>query len=311
MIEDLAKVQKAESDVQDAIRLMTNDHDPAGCLRKLDLIQLSLLPDSATKQDLESRVRRARGMGHYLVDRKSLVDGIKDTAAKARFFEKYPRPPEGTEPDIVAWHGKESLRTQLEKFAGAEDLTGLLTKAAAIVGDEYADASIKARVKQEVVKWLKSKAFTRKTVPDGLVGMEEAWTRRGDRKIGKFRLNGVQYRFWRWDGPLNITDNPLGEDAFDADSFERAPSTPMYTLWADEYNSRIDQLFLPDTTRARWDEFLRWCKDTEAKLKEYRQRWGIIQEPDRSCRDWTFLHETSIPAEDIQQHWENLRKVLQ
>ena len=61
--------------------------------------------------------------------------------------------------------------------------------------------------------------------------------------------------------------------------------------------------------QAAWQEFADQCDQWQRQLTAYREQWGVEEEPDQSCREWTF-RDAATTARNVLRHWEQYEQVL-
>jgi hypothetical protein len=299
---------KAEDDV--------NAGKAEACLARLDKKPLSLARDAETKAKLQALRRRAefRLAADRLQARKPASPADRDLLqAIEDFLHRFPEPPSEAERDALAQlqHRRDRLKVDIAiaDLAQPTDLETLLAQAARIVGDSTVDQASRDRARARVVEWLLTAGFPRQTFPDSLLGKQEAETKNGQRKIGKFLLpkGAEQWRFWT--DKHHQTERPRGDEQISRDSLVAPPATPMYVRWAQEYNVLSERLARRGGTQDQWREFARRCDAIDEELAAYREQWGVDEEPDESCRDWSFRRRADT-ARQILEHWNQFEQVL-
>lgn len=229
------------------------------------------------------------------------------------FLQRHPNPPAPTEAKLQAQLARKSddlrLAVAIADLANPPDLETLLVQAAEIVAHEQVDDATRKRARARVVDWLLSKGFPRLEPPEDLLGKQEAVTKNEQRKIGIFFLppGAEQWRYW-----TNRRDRerqPRGEEQIPRDSFRQPPAAPMYVTWAQGYNEQTARLIKQGGGRSDWQEFARRCDEWQKELTAYREKWGVTEEPDRSCRSWTFL-DAAATARTVVDRWRQFEQIL-
>ncbi len=229
------------------------------------------------------------------------------------FLQRHPNAPAPTEAELHARLARKrddlQLAVAIADLANPPDLDTLLAQAAAIVGDERLDRATRQRIRAQVVEWLLSKGFPRLEPPADLLGKQEAVTKNDQRKIGVFFLppGAEQWRFWS--NRRDREQRPRGDEQIPRDSFRQSPITPMYVAWAQEYNDLTAKLIKQGGGRSDWQEFARRCDELQQELAAYREKWGIDEEPDRSCREWSLL-DAAATARTVVERWRQFEQVL-
>jgi hypothetical protein len=180
-----------------------------------------------------------------------------------------------------------------------------------------------AAARASVVEWLVKVAFPRKEPPALLAakGNQEAYAN-NKRYLGAFTLDINFYRFWEWDSPQNRLAHPQGDEKIEKIQITHLEKAPMYVQWADFYNETSELLARGGSSaksakslRSQWKEFFEKCKNTQEELERYQKQWGVVREPDLSCKDWSFLPDRRIlgnrEIDEICTRLENLHLMLE
>ena len=308
-----------QSTIVEALGKATDDANAGkaeACLARLDKEPLTLARDAETKAKLQALRRRAefRLAADRLQKRKPAAPADRDLLRTIEdFLRRFPEPPSEAERDLHAQiqrrHDRLKVDIAIADLAQPAELESMLDQAALIVGDSTVDQASRDRARARVVEWLLTTGFPRQALPDGLLGKQEVETKNGQRKIGKFLLpkGAEQWRFWT--DKRHQTERPRGDEQISRDSLIAPPATPMYVQWAREYNDRSERLARRGGTQDDWRDFARRCDEIDAELAAYRERWGVDDEPDRSCRDWSFSQRAAT-ARRILDHWPQFEQVL-
>jgi hypothetical protein len=287
------------------------------CLARLDKEPLSLARDSETKARLQTLRQRAefRLAADRLQGRPAASPADRELFhAFDDFFRRFPEPPSEAERHQHAELERRRDRLRLDiaiaDLSQPADLETLLTQAAQIVGNSTVDEASRERVRARVLEWLVSTGFPRQKYPDSLLGKQEAQTKNGQRKIGKFLLpkGAEQWRFWT--DKRHQAERPRGDEQISREGLVAPPATPMYVGWAQEYNDLSEKLARRGGSEDEWRAFARRCDEIDDELVEYREHWGVDEEPDKSCRDWSF-RDRAATARQIVEHWRQFEMVLQ
>ncbi|HUY34930.1 MAG TPA: hypothetical protein VMV69_19440 [Pirellulales bacterium] len=308
-----------QSSIADALGKASDEMNAGkaeACLARLDNEPLTLARDAQTQVKLQALRRRAefRLAADRLQQRKPALPADRDLLrALEDFLHRFPEPPSEAERDRRAQLQRRRDRLKVDiaiaDLAQPTDLETMLTQAALIVGDSTVDQASRDRARAHVVEWLLSSGLPRRTFPDSLLGKQEAETKNGQRKIGKFLLppGAEQWRFWT--DKRHQTERPRGDEQISRDSLVAIPATPMYVRWAREYNDLSEQLVRQGGTEEQWRAFARRCDEIDEELAAYREHWGVDEEPDKSCRDWSFRPRAAT-ARQIVEHWSQFEQVL-
>jgi len=286
------------------------------CLARLDKEPLTLARDAETKAKLQALRRRAefRLAADRLQERKQASQADRELLRTIDdFLHRFPEPPSEAERELHAQlqrrHDRLKVDIAIADLAQPADLESMLAQAALIVSDSTVDETSRDRARTRVIEWLLATGFPRQTPPDSLLGKQEAETKNGQRKIGKFLLpkGAEQWRFWI--DKRHQTERPRGDEQISRDSLVAPPATPMYVQWAREYNDLSERLARRGGLQNDWRDFARRCEEIDEELTAYRERWGVDDEPDRSCRDWSFSQRAAT-ARQILEHWPQFEQVL-
>jgi hypothetical protein len=61
--------------------------------------------------------------------------------------------------------------------------------------------------------------------------------------------------------------------------------------------------------RDDWQQFADDCETWQQQLAAYREQWGVDDEPDRTCREWSFVDAATL-ARNLLQRWERYRVIV-
>ncbi len=277
---------------------------------------LAGLRDGETGQRVQLLRKRAayRQAAERLLARQPSTEADRElfanTEAFLRSFSKAPSPAEAELSDrLMRKRDRLQLAIAIADLANPADLETLLAQAAAIVDRDQVEQATEERIRSHVISWLLNKGFPRLEPPADLIGKQEAVTKNDQRKIGIFFLppGAEQWRFWN--NRRDREQRPRGDEQIPRDSFQRPPATPMYVVWAQEYNDESVKLIKQGGGVKDWQEFARRCDERQQELAAYREKWGIDEEPDRSCLDWNFL-DAAATARTIIERWPQFEQVL-
>jgi hypothetical protein len=289
------------------------------CLLALEQDELKNLSNSELTIEFVSLRHRAQ----FRVDGKKLLGSMTaDPAGQDQlksyeaFFLLHTAPPTEDEraqyTEIERRRDVVKINLLLEHLRPAPDVITLLTTAATICAAKHADPELKNRARTQVRQWLLSeRGLAHKETPVFLQdGKKEAITKRGQRKLGFFSLpeGAAQTRFWETSAGYQNRVPPLGTERFGEGDLQQLPDTPQYMKWADEFNETSQQLVRGRSTRDQWEHFARRCAEMQTELVRYREKYGIKEEPDGSCRGWDF-HAHATVAHDVVDHWEQYDEV--
>lgn len=286
------------------------------CLKALDSAVLAQVTDPELIEQLRTLRKRAEYLRAW-----SQLDARRPASAADRdlfnalgeFLRTYADAPTPAETDmqakIEARHNRLETELAVASLDEVSELDTLLVQAARIIGDQHVEDAIRQKARRQVVEWLERQGFPRLKPPDDLLGKKEAVTKSGQRKIGVFFLpsGAEQYRFWT--EPSHRERARQGDEQISRDSFDSPPAMPRYVAWADAYNGETDRLIREGGGKAQWQQLAGHCQSWQKELVAYRQQWGVEQEPDRACRDWTFL-DAAATARSVLRHWDEFEQVL-
>lgn len=167
----------------------------------------------------------------------------------------------------------------------------------------------KPQAQRQVSEWLLKRGLPKIEFPQSLLGKQEAVTMRRQRKIGVFFLppGAENYRFWT--DARRRTDNARGDEHISRNALEQPPGKPCYLAWADDYNERLLKLVSRGATCSDWQQFANDCETWQQQLVEYREQWGVGEEPDRSARAWSF-REAAATARNVVRLWPQYEQAL-
>ncbi|MGH7140166.1 MAG: hypothetical protein ACREHD_30880, partial [Pirellulales bacterium] len=228
------------------------------------------------------------------------------------FLRRYPDPPSKAEADLQAKLERRRDRLKHEisvhDLDQAGDLDTLLVEAAQIVASDQIEQPIKQQARRQVSEWLQNH-LPKVEPPPALLGKQETVTKSGQRKIGIFFLPfGVEsYRFWT--DRKNRDKLRQGEEQISASALEQPPSTPQYVVWAQNYNQEAGGVLRASATMADWQQFADDCDAWQQQLAAYREQWGVEDEPDRSCREWSFRDAGQV-ARNVLRHWQKYETIV-
>lgn len=286
------------------------------CLKALDSAVLAQVTDPELIEQLRTLRKRAeyRRAWSQLDARRPAGAADRDLYnALGDFLRTYADAPTPAEADmqakIEARHARLETELAVASLDEVTELDTLLVQAARIVGDQHIEEPIRQKARRQVVDWLERHGFPRWKPPDDLLGKKEAVTKSGQRKIGIFLLppGAEQYRFWTERSHRERARQ--GDEQISRDSFDSPPAMPRYVAWSDAYNGESDKLIREGGGKTAWQQFADHCQSWQKELEAYRQQWGIEQEPDRTCRDWTFL-DAAATARSVLRHWDEFEHVL-
>ncbi len=315
---ELARYQQQDR-VGDALALAIDDLNRGrydACLKQLDGAPLVQAADADVVAQLRTLRKRAEYLRAYdgLASRTSGGPADRDLFNDLeKFLRRWPDPPTRAEADQQAKIEERRNRLKMEltvaSLGQATNMDSLLEDAAKIVGDNRLADGVKQDARRQVNQWLLERAFPRLAPPDDLLGKQEAVTKVGQRRIGIFLLppGAEQWRFWT--DRKHRQTAPRGDDQISRDGFEQPPSTPQYVAWAQAYDDQTAKLVREGGGKTDWQQFADQCESWEKELAAYRERWGIDDEPDRSCRDWTF-RDAAATARSVLRHWDEFIAVL-
>jgi hypothetical protein len=303
--------------IAEAVAAVKNDLDLGrydACLKRLAGDPLAKIADA----DLADELKQLRQRAEYRrawddLDRASASTADQDLFNQLQaFLRRYPGPPTAAEADLQAQleRRRDRLKSEISVHVldQAADLDTLLVEAAQIVSNAQIEEPIKQQARHQVTEWLKTH-LPQIEPPPSLLGKQEAVTKSGQRKIGVFFLPpGVDnYRFWT--DRKNRDKLRQGEEQISSGALQQPPSTPQYVVWAQKYNQESAGLLRTAASRADWQQFADDCDAWQQQLAAYREQWGIEDEPDRSCREWSF-RDAGLIARNVLRQWEKYQQVL-
>lgn len=315
---EIAQYQQQDR-LGDALALAIDDLNRGrydACLKQLSGAPLAQAADADIVEQLRTLRKRAEYLKGYeeLASRTSGGPADRDLFNELeKFLRRWPDPPTRAEADQQAKieERRDRLRMELTvaSLGQSTNLDTLLEDAAKIVGDNRLGDGVKQDARRQVNQWMLDHAFPRLAPPDDLLGKQEAVTKSGQRKIGIFFLppGAEQWRFWT--DRKHRQTAPRGDEQISLDAFEQPPATPQYVVWAQSYNDQTAKLVREGGSKTDWQQFADQCESWEKDLAAYRERWGIDDEPDRSCRDWTF-RDAAATARSVLRHWDEFIAVL-
>jgi hypothetical protein len=270
--------------------------------------------------DAGERVQVLRNRAEYrqaaeeLLSRLSAGEADRELhQAIEAFLRRRPTPPSpaeaGLKARLIERRDALKLAIAIADLADPPDLETLLDQAVAIFEQPGVAEAARRNVRAQAVEWLKTKGFPPLEVPSDLLGKQEAITKNGQRKIGIFFLptGAEQWRFWT--SRQNRELRPRGDEQIARDSFEQPPATPRYVAWAQQYNEASARLVRQGGSKSDWQDFARRCDAWEQELTAYRETWGVAEEPDRSCRAWSFAGAAAT-ARTLADRWRQFEQVL-
>lgn len=309
---------RRKDQVAEALAAVKSDLDQGryeACLKRMASEPLAQAGDPDLIDELQTLRKRAEyRRGWEQLDRTDTAGGERDKFNEIQaFLRRFPDPPTAAEADLQAQieRRRDRLKSEISVHVldQAPDLDTLLVEAAQIVANDQIEAPVKQKARQQVTEWLVNRGFPKIESPAFLLGKQEAVTKSGQRRIGIFLLppGAEQYRFWTDRRGRN--DRPRGDQQIPRGALEEPPSTPRYVAWAELYNKEVANLIREAGTRADWQAFADECDDWQRQLIEYREQWGVDDEPDRSCREWSF-RDAAATARNVLRHWTPYKQVL-
>ena len=297
------------------------------CYRKYQSISVSSIRDLETHRWLQDHIDYAKGPALYRHDKQLLLAELGpnltvqvDILAPAEiskqldelgaFLQQHPTVPEiinqSFQEHVVRRHQelydhshvdqrKRNLAKEITALSDTASLAGLRDRARKIaVRLTKDDNALRTVGRETITAWLAVKAFPLKQVARNLQGNQELVGSDGKRKLGDFvKTKGeTAWKVWRWDGPKDYKNQPDGEERIRSNA---SPETPKYIQWADRFNHESRALIIR-ASRPEWRAFFQECEKTQRELAEYQRRWGTNEEPDVSCRDWSFLPSPTVLA---------------
>lgn len=315
---EIARYQQQDR-VGDALALAIDDLNRGrydACLKQLGGAPLAEAADANIVEQVRTLSKRAEYLKAYeeLSSRTSGGPADRDLFNDLeKFLRRWPDPPTRAETDQQANIEQRRDRLKMEltvaSLGQATNMDSLLEGAAKIVGDNRLADDVKQDARRQVNQWLLERAFPRLAPPDDLLGKQEAVTKVGQRKIGIFFLppGAEQWRFWT--DRKHRQTAPRGDEQISRDGFEQPPGTPQYVTWAQTFDDQTAKLVREGGSKTDWQQFADQCESWEKDLAAYRERWGIDDEPDRSCRDWTF-RDAAATTRSVLRHWDEFIAVL-
>ena len=309
---------KRKDRVAEAVAAVKNDLEQGryeACLKRLSADPLASANDPELRDDLQLLRKRAeyRRTWEDLEAKNSQANGGRDLYNQLEaFLRRYPDPPTPAENDLHAQieRQRDHLKSEMSvsNLDQARDLDTLLLEAAAIVSNAKIEEAVKQHARHQVTDWL-ANHLPKISPPASLLGKQEAVTKSGQRKIGIFFLppGAEQYRFWA--ERRDRSERPRGDEQFARGAFEQEPATPQYVLWSQQYNESLQTILSDGAARTDWQAFADNCDAWQQQLAAYRERWGVDDEPDRSCREWSFRDAAAI-AGNVLRRWEQYEAVL-
>lgn len=308
---------RREDDLADAEAAAKRDLDEGrydACLKRLDSEPLA----KATDTDQIDRLKLLRAKAQYRldwdeIDHQGLMLAGGELFNKMQaFLRKYPDPPSPAERDLQVQleRRRDRLKSEMSVHVldEARDLDVLLAEASQIIANNQVEESVKQHARHEVKQWLQ-RHLPKIEAPASLLGKQEAVTKSGQRKMGAFFLpeGGEQYRFWL--DRRRRAERPRGDEQIPRGAFAQPPGKPQYVVWADQYNERVAGLFEASAGHADWQQFADDCDEWQQQLAAYREQWGVDDEPDRSCREWSFRNAAGL-ARNLLRHWAEYQRIL-
>ncbi|HVX10961.1 MAG TPA: hypothetical protein VHC22_07270 [Pirellulales bacterium] len=283
------------------------------CLKRLDREPLAQVADVDLSEQLQRLRKRAEyGRAWDVLDQTGATADRETLKKMEAFFRKYPDPPSAAERDRHA-----QLERRLDRLKSeisvhvldqARDLDTLLSEAAQIIGNGQIEESIKQQARHQVTEWLQHR-LPKIEAPQSLLGKQEAVTKSGQRKIGIFFLPPGVDNFRFWTDRKNRDKLRQGEEQIASSTLDQPPAAPRYVMWAERYNQQAADLLRGGTTRADWQQFADDCDAWQQQLAAYREQWGIEDEPDRSCREWSF-RDAGLIARNVLRHWNQYEQIV-
>ncbi|HET6881786.1 MAG TPA: hypothetical protein VFI31_16600 [Pirellulales bacterium] len=301
----------------DALTAAKNDLQQGrydACLTRLAGDPLAKVADPDVAEQLKLLRQRAEYRRAWEeLDKSGTAAADEELFGKIQaFLRRYPDAPTAAEADLQTQleRRRDRLKSEISVHVldQATDLDTLLVEAAQIVANPQIEAPIKQQARHQVTAWLETH-LPKIEPPASLLGKQEAVTKSGQRKIGVFFLPpGVDnYRFWT--DRKNRDKLRQGEEQISAGALEQPPSTPQYVTWAQKYNQEVAGLVRAGAAQADWQQFADDCDTWQGALAAYREQWGIEDEPDRSCREWSF-RDAGLIAKNVLRHWEKYQAIV-
>lgn len=310
-------VYREQDRVEEAVAAVKNDLDQGryeACLRRLDSDPLVHATDADLAEKLKGLRKRAEYRGNWEeLDHAAARVADRDLYGKIQaFLRRYPDPPTEAERDLQAQleRRRDRLKSEISvhDLDQADDLDTLLLEGAQIVANDQIEEPIKQQARRQVTDWLE-KHLPPIEEPPSLLGKKEAVTKSGQRKIGIFFLpeGTLSYRFWS--DAKNRNKLRQGEEQISTIALDRPPETPQYVTWSQSYKAESARVLRSAATRADWQQFADDCDAWQQQLTAYREQWGVEDEPDRSCREWSFADAGAV-ARNVLRKWESYQQVL-
>ena len=316
-LEDEIGTYRREDQMAEAETATRNDLEQGryeACLKRLDSDPLA----QATEPDQLERLHLIRKRAEYRRDWEAL-DHMGTSGANSdlfnemqAFLRKYPDPPSAAERDLQAQleRRRDRLKSEISVrvLDQAGDLDTLLVEASQILANNQIEETIKQQARHQVTEWIANR-LPKIGVPSSLLGKQEAITKSGQRKIGMFFLppGAEQFRFWT--DRKHRDQRPRGDEQIPRGALEQPPGKPQYVAWAEQYNERVAGLVRQDASRADWQQFADDCETWQQQLAAYREQWGVDDEPDQSCREWSF-RDAAATARKVLQRWTQYEQVV-
>jgi hypothetical protein len=316
-IEEEIGSYRRQDQMAEAEAAAKNDLDQGrydACLKRLDSDPLAQAadPDQADRlQLLHKRAEYRRAWEE--IDRQGTSTADSDLFNEMQsFLRKYPDPPSSAERDLQTQleRRRDRLKSEISVHVldQARDLDTLLAEAAQIIANKQIEEPIKRHARHQVTEWLYAH-LPKIEAPSSLLGKQEAVTKSGQRKIGMFFLppGAEQYRFWT--DRRNRSERPRGDEQIPRGALEQPPGKPQYIVWAEQYKDRLSALVHESASRADWQQFADDCDAWQQQLVAYREQWGIDDDPDRSCREWSFRDAASL-AHSLLRRWSQYEEIV-
>jgi hypothetical protein len=316
-LEDEIGTYRREDQMAEAETAARNDLDQGrfeACLKRLDTDPLA----QTTEPDQLERLHLIRKRAEYRqawegLDRAGASGADPDLFNETQaFLRKYPDPPSPAERDLQAQleRRRDRLKSEISVrvLDQASDLDTLLMEASQILGNSHIEEPIKQHARHQVTQWIANR-LPKIGVPSSLLGKQEAVTKSGQRKIGMFFLPAGAEQFRFWTDRRNRSERPRGDEQIPRGALEQAPGKPQYVAWAEQYNERLAGLVRPEASRTDWQQFADDCETWQQQLGAYREQWGIDDEPDQSCREWSF-RDAAATARKVLQRWTQYEQVV-
>ncbi|HWB12036.1 MAG TPA: hypothetical protein VG826_22615 [Pirellulales bacterium] len=284
------------------------------CLKRLDTDPLAHVTDADQLERLQLVRKRAEYRRAWeALDRTetSGADGSLFNEMQA-FLRKYPDPPSPAERDLQAQleRRRDRLKSEISVrvLDQAGDLDTLLAEASQILANKQIEEPIKQHARRQVTQWIANR-LPKVDPPSSLLGKQEAVTKSGQRKIGTFFLPAGAEQFRFWTDRRHQTERPRGDEQIPRGALEQPPGKPQYVAWAEDYNQRVAGLASESASRADWQQFADDCETWQQQLAAYREQWGVDDEPDRSCREWSF-RDAAATAHKVLDRWEKYQEIV-